>query len=180
MTGKKLISTTLLAFIILTLSISMSIPRAYACSCVSPLPAVLSYFNYDAVFSGRVVDIVPPESRGNIVSSGDPVSVNFEVYKSYKGVDSKNVTVTTALSGVSCGYEFEKDKEYLVYAHKNNNGNLSVSLCSNTSLLSESQSDVVLFNTIFFFGPLSPLLLLIVGLFIGYRIFIHFRKKSVS
>lgn len=167
------------AFVFITF-ITLSTPTAYACSCSPPGPSVLSYFDYDAVFSGRVVNIVNPEPRGNIVSSADPVNINFEVYKSYKGVDGKSVAITTALSGASCGYDFEKDKEYLVYAYKDNNDNLSVSLCSNTSLLSESQKDIVLFNTLFFLGPVSPILLLLVALFIGYRIVIHFRKKSVS
>jgi hypothetical protein len=176
---KKQTSTFLLAVSILVLSVSIDVPRAYACSCLPPGPAVRSYFNYDAVFSGRVTDVVPPEPRGNIASSADPVSVHFEIYKSYKGVSGKNITVTTAPFEAICGYNFEKGNEYLVYADKNNSDYLSVNLCSNTSLLSESKSDVALFNTIFFFGPLTPLLLLVIVLFIGYKIMTYFRKKPV-
>ncbi|MEK7583153.1 MAG: hypothetical protein AAB483_01990 [Patescibacteria group bacterium] len=155
---------------------TFKIPTAYACSCMQPRPAIFSYFGYDDIFSGRVTEVTWSKP---ITSSMDPVKVSFEVYKSYKGVHDKKITITTASSEVSCGYEFQKGGEYMVYAYTDN-GDLSVSLCSNTSLLSEGQKDILLFNILFFLGPVTPFLIIVLLiLFIGYKIYRH-PKKEVS
>lgn len=175
----KTIFRILSTIFFITLVISTNIPVVYACSCVPQRPAILSYFHYDVIFSGRVIVILGPESIGNIISTASPTKVSFEVYKSYKGVKEKNITVNTAFSGVSCGYEFRMGEEYLVYGTKDNIGNIHVNNCGRTNLLSYAQKDVFIFSTLFFLGPLSPLFLLIAILFIGYWIFIRFRKKPV-
>ena len=172
----KLISTALLGLIIFILSIFISVPKAYACTCIPfpRVPAIFSYFDYEAIFSGRVNNIVPsPESPGlsNVI---------FDVYKSFKSVAGKSVTVTSTLNPISCDYNLEKSQEYLVFAFKHDNGNLLVTTCSRTRLLSKSQKDLVLFNTLFFLGPITPVLLLLVVTYIGYIIFTLFRKKPNS
>jgi hypothetical protein len=88
-----------------------------------------------AVFSGRVVGIEVPSGR--TMSSADPVEVPFKVYAVWKGPKSDTVTVTTARSSVSCGYEFETGRAYVVYA-RGEADDLQVSLCSRTKPLTRA------------------------------------------
>lgn len=81
----------------------------YACSCVMPAEPLEALEKSTAVFVGKVVDMKEP-SQGNIISSADPVKVTFEVDSSWKGVEGNQVTLTTALSSASCGFEFVEGK----------------------------------------------------------------------
>ena len=55
----------------------------------------------------------------------------------------KEITVYTSIE--ECGYNFNKDKEYLVYADKVNK-KLTVSLCGRTKELEESKEDLYLLD----------------------------------
>ena len=45
--------------------------------------------------------------------------VKLEVIEKYKGVDIRDtVTIYTAMKSATCGYAFEKDKVYIIYASK--------------------------------------------------------------
>jgi hypothetical protein len=114
---------------------------AYACSCVIPGPADEELANSVAVFSGKVIDVAKPLINIGPVSSADPLKVTFQVYTVWKGSMSQTTTITTARSGASCGYTFEKGKEYIVYAYGTDN-DLSVSLCSRTQLLDTAKDDL--------------------------------------
>lgn len=115
----------------------------YACSCaISPDP-LKAVENSSAVFTGEVVDM--KKSQGQIISSADPVEVTFKVDASWKGEVAKEVTVTTALSSVSCGYEFVEGESYLVYAYTRggeDSGQLGVGLCSRTMRLASASADL--------------------------------------
>jgi hypothetical protein len=45
-----------------------------------------------------------------------PVYVTFEVYRVWKGDIGKKVSIHTAMSGASCGFDFNKNQDYLVYS----------------------------------------------------------------
>lgn len=81
-------------------------------------------------------------------SSMDPVSVTFQVGSRWKGELGEKVTVTTASSGASCGFEFTKGERYIVYAGgeetagEGGTTKLTASLCSRTALFSGAEEDL--------------------------------------
>lgn len=114
---------------------------SYACSCVELDSVKEALEDSSAVFSGKVVESVDANKNKSIQSSADPIKVLFEVEESWKGLNQTHITVYTARSSVSCGYEFDLNKEYLVYANETN-GEFNVSLCSRTILLSLAEKDI--------------------------------------
>lgn len=111
----------------------------YACSCVVPDGPQALLERSAAVFSGEVVSI--KEKQGVVTSTGDPVQVTFKVANRWKGVEGDEVTVTTAMSSASCGFEFTEGSSYLVYAG-GAEGKLQVSLCSRTVKLASAGEDL--------------------------------------
>ncbi len=138
MTGKMRI------FLILVIIVSMltiETESAYACSCAPPGPLDEDLTTAAAVFTGKVVGLAESTGGFGPISSADPIKVTFQVYTVWKGSVSQTTTITTARSGASCGYTFEKGGEYIVYAHGPEN-NLSVSLCSRTQPLATAEDDL--------------------------------------
>ena len=111
---------------------------SHACSCRFPLdPPSLALEEATAVFIGRVVSLREFEAPGGLVSTGDPTTVELDVSTVWKGPTSETRRLTTARSGVSCGYTFVVGGEYLVYSHGSR-----VSLCSRTRPLSSAAQDL--------------------------------------
>ena len=61
--------------------------------------------------------------------------------ESWKGLNQTQITVYTERSSASCGYEFDLNKEYLVYAHESNVA-FNVNYCSRTTLLPTTEKDI--------------------------------------
>lgn len=118
--------------------------KSFACSCAKPGNAI-EELNRDgtSVFSGRVIKKVDQSKLDMIQSSADPISVLFQVDKTWKGVDQSQVIVKTARSSASCGYEFTLNEKYLVYA-SDRNGELKVNICSRTQAIEDAQDDLEL------------------------------------
>ncbi|WP_342568114.1 hypothetical protein MKY09_08970 [Psychrobacillus sp. FSL K6-4046] len=93
------------------------------------------------VFSGKVVEIIDENKNKSIQSSADPIAVHFEVNEYWKGLNQSPITVYTVRNTESCGYEFELNQEYLVYANESN-GEIQVNYCSKTTLLSLADKDL--------------------------------------
>ena len=86
----------------------------------------------DVVFEGVATSSKEPLI---IQSSGDPVEVTFSVENTLKGaLPSQQVTVTTALSGASCGAEFQVGERWRVFAYGSRD-NLESNLCAGNRLL---------------------------------------------
>lgn len=133
---KKILSVAV--FLILLTSLAVDIPRTYACSCIMPEPPLVSMEKSDAVFAGRVTNIVPP---ANMMTTLDENKITFDVSTYWKGIDRNPVQIFSAMSSASCGYEFEEGKEYLVYAHESD-GKLVTGLCTRTALLADATEDL--------------------------------------
>lgn len=132
----NLILVVLLTFVFFNYSPNTT----YACSCAEP-GSVQEEFNQSAaVFSGKVIGVIDENKFNPIQSSSDPIGVVFEVDDVWKGINQTQVIVYTSRFPESCGYEFSTTK-YLVYANESD-GELSVSLCSRTTLLSSAQEDL--------------------------------------
>jgi hypothetical protein len=133
---------------------------AFACKCVSPPPEVKTvrdlaqwYANRsDAIFEGTVQRVelkwvlMDAKVGGFVPADFDEdeprLYVTFDVSHFYKGVERKDVLLTTGVGGGDCGFDFEIGKKYLIYALADASGHLSTDICSGTGLLEESQSDL--------------------------------------
>ena len=109
-----------------------SIGSAFACSCFAGEPLEDKFNRTDGIFTGQVV---------SIEESGDYYDVTFEVGKMYKGNFTVDKVVRTHQSSATCGYNFELYQYYLVYASSYDN-KLSTGLCSGTTMLNQSKTDV--------------------------------------
>jgi hypothetical protein len=123
---------------ILLLIASSLISMTMSCSCIMPLPVQESFANTDVVFLGSVIGIKTVEFQ---------TTVTFMVHKTYKGLGKKTdqVVVNTGSDSAMCGYYFELNKSYLVYASKYDK-TINVSLCSRTSLLTDAARDLKVLN----------------------------------
>jgi len=105
--------------------------RALACSCAG-VSERQAFEGADVVFDGVATTSTEPLI---IQSSGDPVEFTFAVEKTLKGdLPSPQVIVTTALSGASCGAEFQVGERWRVFAYGSSD-NLESNLCAGNRLL---------------------------------------------
>jgi len=108
-----------------------------ACSCLAPGTLLEELNKSDAVFVGKVIDIK---------SSSMQREITFERTKIWKGPESVQLVVVTGTNSASCGYGFEEDKEYLVYASLSE-GKYYTDLCSGTKpLFLAVQEDIKVLN----------------------------------
>jgi hypothetical protein len=114
---------------------------ASACSCLPTTPQQ-SFKNSGTVFAGRVIDVVDEsESRPEVSRPLLGFKVIFEVSNVWKGKVEKQQVVLTSGSSASCGYSFEKGKDYLVYA-STQGSQLETGLCSGTKPLANARPDL--------------------------------------
>lgn len=121
----------------------------YACSCVPPSAEFSNdaekYVAHErdkaaAVFSGKVAGIVQLKNAQGKATG--VIRVRFTVYKSWKGAETKSVTVRTTNICCICGFPFKIGKEYLVYAAGSDSKSLSASICSRTKTLDAAAEDL--------------------------------------
>ncbi|MGD8860941.1 MAG: MYXO-CTERM sorting domain-containing protein [Myxococcales bacterium] len=112
-----------------------SASTARACSCRSPAPPAEAREAAAAVFEGRVISV----ERGE--PAGGPVRVKLSVVRTFGGDLGEVVTVRTGGSSAACGFGFQQDQSYLVYASEHD-GQLQVSLCSRTRAMADAAEDL--------------------------------------
>ncbi len=146
--------------LLIMVGLGLSSEVAFGCSCVPPPPDVKSARELaewrtqggSAIFEGTVEalqmksllleasagDVVP----ANLEESTPVMLVSFSVSRSYRGAHQQKVQIATGLGGGDCGFPFEKGKQYLVHAYKNDSGRLSTGICTATALVQESQANL--------------------------------------
>lgn len=104
---------------------------AEACTCV--FPSFEEQMKIATrVFTGKVIDVTQQE---------DGISkINLKTTKTWKGNPKETISVYTSSDTAACGYPFEPDEEYLVYA--TGDQRLNVSLCSRTKRLTDASEDL--------------------------------------
>lgn len=114
-----------------------SVPLTYACSCMPPAPPQQALQDADAVFAGRVlrIDDLPDQN----------VQIILEVEEQWKGNPGSRVKLTTANNSAACGFNFDKEKRYVVYARRYENS-LHTGLCDRTAPLESAQEDLEYFG----------------------------------
>lgn len=111
-------------------------PRAaFACSCAAPPAPRAARDGAAAVFAGTVSGLVQTGS------GGERLLVTFDLEESWKGPTGPQLTVVTSSSSASCGYEFTRSEQYLVYADAQGS-QMHVSLCSRTAPLADAGADL--------------------------------------
>jgi hypothetical protein len=142
-----------LSVVVVGSALFFSLPpcTVFACSCLQPGTPIAELNRSDAVFAGTVVAIDGPSGVPTLTtsfpfivfqnSSADPVSVTFDVSDVWKGPAYRQISVATSGDSASCGYSFQIGETYLVYA-MGQGAELTTSLCSRTSSLSQAQSDL--------------------------------------
>ncbi|MFE1625191.1 hypothetical protein ACFLFF_00430 [Brevibacillus reuszeri] len=145
---RRFVQVTIL-FLITLSSLIFTIPMpVYACSCAAPAPVKEALAQADAVFAGKVTEIVKPRPNVlGVISSADPVDVTFDVSQIWKGIETKRVTIVTALSSASCGFAFDMGKEYIVYSYKNQDNFLETNICTRTQELTAASEDLASLGT---------------------------------
>lgn len=116
----------------------LSSAPALACKCMLPEIAE-ARDDASALFEGRVVSLERQEDPNSITDR----RVTLAVVRSWKALhDVERVDVYTNSSTAACGYPFEENTSYLVYARESE-GRLHVSLCSRTRPVAEAEKDLV-------------------------------------
>ncbi len=116
----------------------------WACTCAPALPPLKALAKADAVFSGKVDSITKREVD---LSDGRKIVVaqiaDVVVRQSWKGKISGTVKVHTGGGGGDCGFPFEKGKSYLIYAMRDDEGNLTTNICMRTWFLGDAATEIL-------------------------------------
>jgi hypothetical protein len=131
-----LLRAGLVFLLLMTIALVYQTNTALACSCAQNPDPKTALDNASAVFSGKVTDI---KRTGGFWESA--VAVKIETKNVWKGPKNKSFVIHTAEQSASCGYEFTKGEEYIVYTYEND-GELRTSICSRTALLKDAQEDL--------------------------------------
>lgn len=139
---KKIAIISLLSIVMVLAAASDS----YACSCMAPSPdtpmkKIVKDAKSDAgaVFVGKVIAVKTVDGSTDMNA---PFYVTIEVTRSWKGVTTMQVEVTTRSSSAACGVSFAVGKEFIVYAYKDAETNtMSASLCSRTQMIAGKSDD---------------------------------------
>ena len=110
----------------------------YPCSCMEPPPPGDAYEEADVVFSGEVTNMV-------ISEGGYYYEVTFQIIDIWKGEYLEEITVLTELFSDTCGYPFQINNEYLVYAYSYN-WEIYTNICTRTNLLEYAIEDLDYLN----------------------------------
>ena len=112
------------------------------CTCVGPRTPAQALESADAAFTGRVIRMRDTVFPGEPPNGGwQRRYVTLRVDRSWKGVETRTVTVVTGTGGGDCGFPFEEGESYLVYA-RGGPDELETSICGRTSDLSYAAADL--------------------------------------
>ena len=83
-----------------------------------------------------------PGEQDHLRQDGTVMQVSFEVLHSFHGDQRRTMQLSTGLGGGDCGIDFEVGKRYLVYAFKDEAGELSTNTCTRTTRLEKSHENL--------------------------------------
>ncbi|HIW34531.1 MAG TPA: hypothetical protein IAA29_17285 [Candidatus Paenibacillus intestinavium] len=118
--------------------------NVYACSCAQPLTVEEELDRSEAVFTGRVLEVKEIKNLNGYLTK----SALFEVSEIWKGGSESQIIIHTGGGGGDCGYHFEEDKEYLVYANLSDmygdKEQLVSIMCDRTNILAQAHDDLAI------------------------------------
>ena len=89
---------------------------ALACSCLAPNAEAL-LASSDGAFVGTLLER-PQPPVGVEFSSGDPAPSVFQIEESYKGELRSPITVISAISGATCGFELSEGDTASIFVNR--------------------------------------------------------------
>ena len=124
--------------LLLTIIISITSHASFGCSCApwppDPIDAVNeAYEYYPIIFLGHV------ESAEILPGEGELQETVFSVEKVWRGDIEGTLVSKIDISCCICGYQFEENISYLVFATETPNHSYRISTCSLTRPLSRAQ-----------------------------------------
>jgi len=122
--------------IIIIVFILCGFESIFGCSCDAKVSPSAEYVRMDVAFSGKVINMVIDSS-----STYPSKKVYIDVIESWKGDLTGTITIWTAFSEATCGYNFEINSSYLIYAYYWYDS-LSTNLCTRTNLLRWASEDL--------------------------------------
>jgi hypothetical protein len=140
------------------LGLTLSPAPFFGCTCAAPPPEVktaselAAWTRADAIFEGKVENVelrwklkeaqigdVIPTVATDLDQNGPVLLVSLEMLHSYRGDQRSSIRLSTGLGGGDRGFDFEVGKQYLVYAFKDEAGELSTNICTGTRRLEQSR-----------------------------------------
>lgn len=122
-----------------------SAPAASACTCMSPKrPVCEVWWQTAAVFVGRVTRLRTIEDETANGLNTRKVAT-FRIIENFLGIPrrEREVQVRTGSGGGDCGFDFERDRTYLVYASRSALTNqLETGICSRTAPMEDAEADL--------------------------------------
>ncbi len=104
-----------------------SINKIFACSCaIVPLMDRISMSNFIA--TAKILKISPDKENSSLHD------IEIEIIDLYKGQATSHLKIYSALNS-SCAFYTPENSEWLIFASKNKNGNLSFGYCSGAKRL---------------------------------------------
>jgi hypothetical protein len=122
-----------------------------ACSCAQIQPVCEAVWRADAVFLGTVVAIEPPSVFGIPLAWPFPTErqVTFVIKEQFNGQTQKKIEIRTATGCCACGIDFQRGRDYLVYAHRNaETRTLQTSICTRTATVDKAADDLAYLRTL--------------------------------
>ncbi|MEO6391272.1 MAG: hypothetical protein ABIP75_05425 [Pyrinomonadaceae bacterium] len=119
---------------------------AQACSCASDDSVRDAFGGASAVFVGEVVGSLEQKTLTDTAgqtTTYDVGEIYFSVQEVFSGVEGrKKVTIHSGTGGGDCGYWFQRNTRYLIYAYGEPNKRLSTNICTRTRPLDEATDDL--------------------------------------
>ena len=129
------------------------------CSCAPARAPRAALDSSEAVFRARVIALedrpiplpdvsaLEGEARRDaewayVRRAAERLRVTLAVSEVWKGNVGDQIDIYTANECCICGYPFERDKEYLIYAYRRSTGRLGATICSRTRPISRAKEDL--------------------------------------
>ena len=112
----------------------------FPCSCLEPSPPEEAYEEADVVLSGTVTSKV-------LDASGYYFEVSLQTIDVWKGDVLGEIIVLTEANSAACGYEFQINNDYLIYAYSYSWG-IYTNICTRTNLLEYANEDLDYLNQV--------------------------------
>jgi hypothetical protein len=122
----------------LTLAIFLQTPQAQACSCREGTTAD-NFENADIVATAKVLTVKKEKGAGE---EWPRMRVTLSPKLVWKGEPDDKLELFTADDSAACGFGFQKKKEYLLFVHRDEKGELHTSLCSGNGTVAGSRNAI--------------------------------------
>jgi len=123
------------------LTLVLGTEPAQGCSCAAPAGPADGLNRSTAVFRARVSEIRRPFwDRIGLTNSGG-YRVTFVVLQHWQGAPGTSIELATRLTGEACGFRFEVNKEYLVYAVAKPE-DLQTGICTGTKNIDDAAQEM--------------------------------------